>query len=437
MWYSVDMIAGTACVLLVLPSLHQAPGSQPVEKVRSPFHMVIASIGDLDADETNDLLLGAPYADVAGQDSGSVVAVSGRTGALLFTAHGKDAGDALGAEVTRLGDVDRDGIEDLAAASYYDDSQAGSVTVLSGKTGATLYSIRGTHAGDLFGCALGGGVDFNGDGTSDLVVGAPGDWFQGPGSAYVSIFDGRTGTRIRTIEDPAAGWIAGLMDKAGDLLDLDLGEENSRFGMSVRSLPSMGDPGAPGLVVSCPEEGEGALYFFDAEGDLVHKTPEGYLEDPFSICFALAPPFEDGHDLLAVGIESTRIDFIDLKDFSVQLEVPRGPFDGPARGFADSIALPLNPPEGRASVVAGYYCRFCDPIPESRLAIVALESPSIAETVDWTSRAGVVVCPVETSGELPSSDVAVLRAAIGEVALYSLTTQSLSWQVNIRAELSK
>ncbi|NUR88232.1 MAG: hypothetical protein HOY71_29440, partial [Nonomuraea sp.] len=91
-------------------------------------------------------------------------------------------------------DFDGDGRADLAVAAPYDDSRAGSVTVMYGTGRTVKLTQHDAEPGDAFGSALAVG-DFDGDGCADLAVGVS-EEFAGArvpgadGEGVVQIFDG-------------------------------------------------------------------------------------------------------------------------------------------------------------------------------------------------------------------------------------------------------
>lgn len=180
------------------------------------FGWSVAGAGDVDGDGVPDLLVGAPSADPGGrQDAGSVYLFSGATGALLRRFDGTAAGDALGFAVAGVGDVNGDGIPDLAAgaitASPGSLSAAGEVRVFSGAGPAypLLAVIPGAAAGDAFGWAVTGGGDLDGDGVPDLIIGAPAAAPGGQTDAgSLHLISGAAFTPFLRL-DGAAGWALG------------------------------------------------------------------------------------------------------------------------------------------------------------------------------------------------------------------------------------
>lgn len=162
------------------------------------FGHALANIGDLDNDGVTDLVVGVPYDDDGGTDRGAIwilflnsdgtvkssQKISSNTGGLDYTLNNEDH---FGSAVTQIGDLDGDGITDLAVGVSGSDlggSNRGAVWVLfmqSDGTVAAVTRIGQDHAGfagelsnnDQFGDALANIGDINSDGTVDLVVGAP------------------------------------------------------------------------------------------------------------------------------------------------------------------------------------------------------------------------------------------------------------------------
>jgi len=140
------------------------------------FGTAVASVGDVDGDGREDLLVGAWNGqDQEGERTGIAVLFSGSSGKVLRQVAGTTAYDHFGAAVAGLGDVDGDGTPDFAVGAPQEPQKgSGYVRVFSGATGGILFTLIGEAIGDLFGtsvCAMG---DRNEDGIPDLMVGAPG-----------------------------------------------------------------------------------------------------------------------------------------------------------------------------------------------------------------------------------------------------------------------
>jgi hypothetical protein len=134
----------------------------------------VAGLGDLDGDSVPDVY-GGDYANRAsGMATGRAFAWSGADGHTLLTLTGSEAGDGLGPG-RGAGDVNGDGIDDLAIGSYTSSagaSKAGRVTVFSGTDGAVLRTVTSTKAAENFGFDTVGLGDVDGDGEIDLLVSA-------------------------------------------------------------------------------------------------------------------------------------------------------------------------------------------------------------------------------------------------------------------------
>jgi hypothetical protein len=153
------------------------------------FGTALEGLADLDADGLADLLIGAPRWKNQGQGSGAVRAVRGGSGTVLWTHVHPLAGDqSFGLEVVALGDLDLDGVPEVAAGKNY---YTGSVRILSGANGTLLQQIN-QPAGPTFqdfGWSLLGPGDLDGDGVPDLVVGAPHGGFY-PETGRVHVYSG-------------------------------------------------------------------------------------------------------------------------------------------------------------------------------------------------------------------------------------------------------
>jgi len=166
------------------------------------FGAAIAAAGDVDGDGHPDLLIGATGTDVGGLvDVGSVFLFSGRTGSLLVRWNGSVAGDQLGSAVAGGGDLDHDGIPDLllgsSLASPGGRINAGSVFAYSGANSTLLRQWDGAAARDRLGYSLAMAEDVDGDGHDEAIISAKSASPLGVLAAgEVWVYSGATGSQI-------------------------------------------------------------------------------------------------------------------------------------------------------------------------------------------------------------------------------------------------
>ena len=168
------------------------------------FGFSVASLGDLDGDGVADLAVGVPHDDDGGTDRGAVWVlflnadgtvkshqkISATDGA--FTG-ALDDDDFFGSSVASLGDLNSDGVTDLAVGAALDDdggTNRGATWVLflnadgSVKSHQKISAAEGNFTGELqdaefFGGAVASLGDLDGDGVVDLAVGGNGRLFTG------------------------------------------------------------------------------------------------------------------------------------------------------------------------------------------------------------------------------------------------------------------
>ncbi len=146
------------------------------------FGFCVADTRDIDGNGWRDYVVGSPYGDVNGQvDRGQVhffnVIPGGGNSSILLWGAGNAAGDHLGWKVAAVGDVNGDGFRDWAASSPGEDyptADCGQIHVYFGPLGGGFAThVSGQTAGARLGESF-AFADVNGDGRTEVVVGAPG-----------------------------------------------------------------------------------------------------------------------------------------------------------------------------------------------------------------------------------------------------------------------
>jgi hypothetical protein len=171
------------------------------------FGHSMATAGDVNGDGYADVIVGADGHNAgagAGADRGRAYLFLGSGGTLsvnpIWTVSGDENSDVFAHSVATAGDTNGDGFSDVVVGAYGHDAGAGAganrgrAYAYFGSGGAPPTSPAWTGSGDediaLYGRSLASAGDVNGDGYSDVIVGAYGHDAGGPvnlnpGRAYV------------------------------------------------------------------------------------------------------------------------------------------------------------------------------------------------------------------------------------------------------------
>ena len=168
------------------------------------FGGAVVGLGDVDGDGVGDVAVGAGR-------SGHAYVITGDTVTILHDIASPLPGLEFGAALAAVGDVDRDGVGDLAVGAPPEppivappcpsDAECvdpepvrGHVFVISGASAAIVRQWATNEDLD-FGRSVSGPGDLSGDGVPDVVVGAPGRE-EGPGAVRRLLRRGRHGAVV-------------------------------------------------------------------------------------------------------------------------------------------------------------------------------------------------------------------------------------------------
>lgn len=206
----------------------------------------VCSAGDVNGDGYGDVLVGAPQNDNGSADEGAAYLFLGSTAGLSlapdWTTESDQSGAHLGSSVASAGDVNGDGYSDvLIGAPDYDDGQEdeGAVFLYLGSPGglssAPARLWQGDQAGARFGSSVSGAGNVDADGFDDVLIGAPGfdEGEMDEGAAF--LFLGAAS------ELPAAPAWSAQGNQAG-----------ASFGSSVAALGDINHDGFGDVVIGVP-----------------------------------------------------------------------------------------------------------------------------------------------------------------------------------------
>jgi len=155
-----------------------------------PFGHSIDAIGDLDGDGIRELLIGDRwFKNSTGQYLGAAYIVSPGNpyGPWLRTHVGTFVNQLLGYDVAALGDLDGDGVRDYAVASRVDSAGfAAMFDVYSGQSGVRLAQIVSPDSSTPLAPRVVDAGDVNGDGVRDLAL--AGAWTDAQGTPHAAAF---------------------------------------------------------------------------------------------------------------------------------------------------------------------------------------------------------------------------------------------------------
>ena len=187
------------------------------------FGWYVARLDDLDGDGHADLAVGACLERVSADSfAGGAYVFSSASGKELYHWKGTGAGDGFGEIVAAIGDLDGDGHGEVVVSSprTFDQTHTrpGEVRIYSGTTGKELRHWSGTQPGEIYGRMVIAAGDVDGDGVEDLAIGAP--WHRGAAgdrAGRVELRSGKSGKVLGELfGDAADGWFGWHIRRAPD-----------------------------------------------------------------------------------------------------------------------------------------------------------------------------------------------------------------------------
>ncbi len=286
---------GAAYVLLLTPNgtvrttngitrIASGVGGGPTLANRDYFGAAIANLGDIDGDGTTDIAIGATNDDIGGTDRGAVhvlrlnpvpnvtnasppsVKPNGAT--RIASGFNVDNSSIFGVATVNIGDLDGDGVDDLAVGLY--DATISGAAVRTGavrilfmardgavKSTTEIGGSLGLSGYDRFGTSIANIGDQDGDGVVDLAVGAQGDNTGGADRGAVYLL------RLNS-----NGTLKGFDKLANGVTGMPTLTNGGYFGRSVASLGDIDGDGRTELAIGAMSDSgngtqRGAVYVLD------------------------------------------------------------------------------------------------------------------------------------------------------------------------------
>ena len=183
----------------------------------------VSSAGDVNGDGFDDLIIGAPFSG-GGAVAGDAYIFFG--GAIMdniadVSLAGEASGNRFGNSVSKAGDVNGDGYSDVIIGAWGYSSAKGRAYIFYG--GASMNNtvdiiMTGVNTNDYFGAGVSGAGDVNGDGFFDVIVGSEG-FSSSTGRAYI-FYGGAVMNNSADVTmngDSAQNYFGGSVSSAGDV----------------------------------------------------------------------------------------------------------------------------------------------------------------------------------------------------------------------------
>lgn len=250
---------------------------------RTPPEQVSAvdAAGDFNNDGIDDLVIGTSPNSFPGFNMGAAYVIYGKSdpfpsviglgsiGANGVQIPGIAAGDRAGFAVSAAGDINNDGIDDIAIGAPFADINAdgaGSVYVVFGvdgdlpsgfsldsMDGSDGFTLNGLSMNDEAGSSLASAGDFNGDGLADLIIGVP--------FADSSTIDSGISYIVFGKDTPFAATETLVTYTSSALLTINGGGEFSFSGWAVSGAGDINGDGFDDVIIGAPFTATGPTSF--------------------------------------------------------------------------------------------------------------------------------------------------------------------------------
>ena len=253
------------------------PWTAEVNQVDAWFGFSVGSAGDVNGDGYADLLIGAPLYDGGQVDEGRAYLYYGSPAGpgtkALWTAESNQADARFGWSVAGAGDVNGDGLSDVVVgAPRYSKGQLQEGRLFSyygagaGLAPSPAWTAELNQVGAYLGYSVASAGDVNGDGYGDVIAGAPYAFTVQTGEGKAILYHGSS-TGLQT----TASWTK------------ELDQDNAHFGWSVSSAGDVDNDGYSDVIVGAEayddgQADEGAAFLFHGSAVGLDTNPARTIE---------------------------------------------------------------------------------------------------------------------------------------------------------------